>query len=223
MLETMKKLMIVLGLTVLAVSNVNAQNKASNVSLGPIAGFGHSWVSDMKGMEFKPSAHMGARIIYSNHPNWGWGADLTASHEGFTQEYMQNGQEYNFTVDPTYLRLTPKAYYFFGKPGGNVRPKVFLGPSAGLLLIEDKYMKNETTNNRDVTYGDGANQMYKRADFGAEGGAGVNIKIAPATWLNLDGSYYRGLMDATQADNTNPAVDVKNRNMRLNVGVLMGL
>ena len=221
----MKKLMSVLGVTMLAGFTSFAQNNrvGSNLSLGPIAGFGHSWVSDMQGMEFKPSAHLGIGLIYSNHANWGWGADLTASHEGFTQEYMQNGQEYNFTVDPTYLRLTPKAYYFFGAAGSSVRPKIFLGPSVGLLLIEDHYMKNETMGQRDVTYGNGAGQMFKRADFGGEAGAGVNVRVGDATWLNLDGSYYRGLMDATQGDNANEAVDVKNRNMRLNVGVLMGL
>ena len=50
----MKKLMIVLGVTMLAGFTSFAQYNrvGSNLSLGPIAGFGHSWVSDMQGMEF---------------------------------------------------------------------------------------------------------------------------------------------------------------------------
>jgi hypothetical protein len=217
----MKKVMMILGISMLAGLTSSGQSQArtrsSATSLGPVAGFGHSWVSGMNNADFKPSAQLGVGFIHSRHANWAWGANLVASHEGYSYTNWMNGQQYNYAVDPTYLRLTPRAYYFIGPANWGVRPKVYAGPSLGLLLAEDRYIRNETMGNTDVAYGMNDNQrQFRTLDFGGEVGTGVNVKLGGGTWLNLDGSYYNGFTNATMGNDMN-------RNLRFNVGVMMGL
>jgi hypothetical protein len=218
----MKKTMITLGLVLLAGVTSFGQAKktqTSYTSLGPVAGFGHSWMSNMDNQPFKPSAYLGIGIIYSRFEHWGWGGELIASHEGYKQDYTVLGNSYRTAVDPTYVRLTPKAYYFFGDYKNNVRPKVYLGPSVAVKVQEDRYTENVTMNQSDVIMATStAASVFRTMDVGAQAGAGVNIKLATATWLNLDASYYQGLTDATKNAATNT-----NQNVRLNVGVMMGL
>jgi hypothetical protein len=172
----------------------------------------------MNAQEFKPSAYLGIGFLYSKYEHWAWGANLTASHEGFRNTYMVNGQEYTNNVDPTYLRLTPRAYYFFGKYTNMVRPKVFLAPSLGVKVMEDNYSDDVPMN-----YAEGATMVrvnnsdyFRPIDFGAEAGAGLNVKLMRSTWLNLDASYYHGLVNATKDDGMN-------RNVRVNAGLMFGL
>jgi hypothetical protein len=219
----MKKTMITLGLVLLAGVTSFGQaakaDKTSYTSLGPVAGFGHSWMSNMDNQQFKPSAHLGIGLIYSRYEHWGWGADITASHEGFKQDYMWAGNKYRTSVDPTYIRATPKAYYFFGDYKNSVRPKIYLGPSVAVKVQEDRYTENMTMNQSDVVRNASTTaSTFRTMDFGAQAGAGVNVKLATGTWLNLDASYYQGLIDATKSAATH-----MNQNVRLNVGVMMGL
>lgn len=215
-------MMITLGMMTMAGFSSFGQDakpadKTSYTSLGPVAGFGHSWVSGMNNQQFKPSAHLGISMIYSKHEHWAWGANLVASHEGYAHEYMWAGNQYRMSVDPTYLRLTPRAYYFFGDYKSNVRPKVYLGPSVGVKVQEDQYTRNMTMNTSDVVMSTPATaERFRTMDLGAEAGAGVNIKIGTGTWLNLDANYYRGFINSTYAGNMN-------QNLRFNVGVMMGL
>lgn len=184
----------------------------SYISLGPIGGFGHSWTSNMDN-RFKPSAHLGIAMIYSRFEHWGWGTELTASHEGYSTAIGNQ----TFTYDPTYLRMTPKAYYFFGNYGDNIRPKIYLGPSVAYKVAEDRYVGGP--NNSDVRYTDRGSYMINDWDLGVDVGAGVNIKVAPYTWLNLDADYYHGLLDVTRMNGMNNM----NRSLRANVGVMMGI
>lgn len=184
----------------------------SYISLGPIGGFGHSWTSNMNN-RFKPSAHLGIAMIYSRFEHWGWGTELTASHEGYSTAIGNQ----TFTYDPTYLRMTPKAYYFFGNYGDNVRPKIYLGPSVAYKVAEDRYVGGP--NNSDIRYTDRGSYMINDWDLGVDVGAGVNIKVAPYTWLNLDADYYHGLLDVTRMNGMNNM----NRSLRANVGVMMGI
>lgn len=184
----------------------------SYISLGPIGGFGHSWTSNMNN-RFKTSAHLGIAMIYSRFEHWGWGTELTASHEGYSTAIGNQ----TFTYDPTYLRMTPKAYYFFGNYGDNIRPKIYLGPSVAYKVAEDRYVGGP--NNSDVRYTDRGSYMINDWDLGVDVGAGVNIKVAPYTWLNLDADYYHGLLDVTRMNGMNNM----NRSLRANVGVMMGI
>ena len=67
----------------------------------------------------------------------------------------------------------------------------------------------------------GASDNFRTFDWGLDAGAGVNVRLARATWLNMDLGYYQGLMDAVKNDaagNMN-----MNENLRFNIGVLFGL
>lgn len=193
----------------------NTDKRASYFSLGPVAGFGHNWVCDMDNQSFKPSGYLGVGALYSKHEHWGVGGLLTASHEGFTQKVYANGNEYINTIDPTYLRLTPRAYYFFGDFGDNVRPKIYAGPSVAYKLTEDTYM-DEPAMMTDGVYRMPEGEIINDFDFGVNAGLGANIKLSTHTWLNLDADYYHGLTNVTNDNN-------KNRSVRANVGVLFGL
>lgn len=219
----MKTKIVYMFAAAMAVSAISfAQNADNNkivekrgtsyISLGPIGGFGHSWTSNMDN-RFKPSAHLGIAMIYSRFEHWGWGTEITASHEGYSTAIGSQ----TFTYDPTYLRMTPKAYYFFGDYGDNIRPKIYLGPSVAFKVAEDRYVGGP--NNSDVRYIDQGSYMINDWDFGVDVGAGVNIKVAPYTWLNLDADYYHGLLDVTRMNGMNNM----NRSLRANVGVMMGI
>jgi hypothetical protein len=201
----------------LLVADLHAQSAKRSqieyVSLGPIAGFGHSWVSDMDDQKFKPSVHLGIGLIYSRHEHWGWGADLTVSHEGFKAK--DDATDLELSVNPVYLRFTPKAYYFFGNYGDRIRPKVYLGPSVAYKVDERVSLDDERLNSDEVDMLFG-NDVFSDADLGLTAGAGLNVELKKGVWLNLDGNYYHGLLDVTDEGNAN-------RYLRLNVGVLFGL
>lgn len=212
----------ILGVALLVSATATAQDadadkkatKSKYTSIGPVLGMGHSWVSNNVN-NFKPSVHLGIGMLYSRYEHWGFGSILTASHEGYADEYYQNGNTYKNAYDPTYIRLTPRAYYFFGQYKDNVRPKIFLGPSVAYKVAEDQYLDQPRP------IGDGVimqtnGAMFKPWDFGVNAGAGVNIKVGRYTWLNLDGDYYHGLINVTSNDN-------KNRSLRANVGLMIGI
>lgn len=186
---------------------------AHYLSLGPVVGFGHSWVSGVENQKFKPSVQAGIRLIHSRHEHWGWGADLVVSHEGFKAKDELSGLEWK--ANPVYLRLTPKLYYFFGKYGQKIRPKLFVGPSVAYKIDERISIDDEKLSKDEVKmlFGD---EMFHDGDLGITAGAGLNFLLSRNTWLNLDFAYTQGLLDVTDDGNAN-------RNFRLNVGVLFGL
>lgn len=220
MTTTMIKIM---GMALLVSTTAIAQDakkddgptKSKYTSIGPVLGMGHSWVSNNVN-NFKPSAHLGIGLLYSRYEHWGFGGILTASHEGYADEYYQYGNTYRQAFDPTYLRFTPRAYYFFGDYKDNVRPKIFLGPSVAYRLVEDQYM-NEPARTGDGVIMYNTGNRFEDWDFGVNAGAGVNIKVGKYTWLNLDADYYHGLLNVT---NNNTSM---NRSLRANVGLMIGI
>lgn len=195
--------------------NVKKTGESQYMTLGPTAGIGHSWVSDLDDQAVKPSGYLGISFIYSRFEHWGWGADLIASHEGFRME-APNGVK--MSIDPTYLRITPKAYYFFGNYGDKCRPKLFAGPSLAYKLNEDHYYDGEMLDG-DAPHSHwyhGRRNVFDDVDAGILVGGGLNVRLAKSFWLNMDGSYYHGLIDVTDYNNAN-------RNLRFNVGLMFGL
>lgn len=206
---------LLVSATALAQNAGKAEKKASYLSLGPVAGFGHSWVSD-KVNEFKPSAHMGLGMMYSRNEHWGLGDILTVSHEGYSQDVFVAGRTYTNTFNPVYLRMTPRVYYFFGDYKNTVRPKVFLGPSVAYKVAEEQNIQEPFSPSEAAYMRAPSGDLFRTWDFGANAGAGVNIKVAPYTWLNLDADYYHGLINVTSAENMN-------RSLRANLGVMIGI
>lgn len=217
--KVMKKIaLITLALFCMGSASVKAQSQdktPSYISVGPVAEFGHSWVSSVPNTKFQPSVALGARILYSRFEHWGFGGTVSASQEGYTADVYQNGMTYTNTINPVYLRVTPSAYYFFGDYGDRVRPKVFLGPSIG-FKVDEKQDINEPGPIETTSRMPRGADVFETVDFGFKTGAGVNIQMAPRTWLNLDANYYHGLLDATMMGD-------QNRRVRANVGVLFGI
>jgi hypothetical protein len=64
-----------------------------------------------------------------------------------------------------------------------------------------------------------AKEYVKAVDLGVNASAGFNYRLVDRTWLNVDLNYYHGLTDIIEA----AAIDQKNRNVGLNVGVSFGI
>lgn len=210
-------LLFTAGLMIAASTQVSAQ--ASKFSLGPTVGFGHSWTTNMVNGEFHPSGQVGASLIYSQSEHWGWGGDLAVSSEGYTMGRTMNNVYTTMSVAPLYLRLTPKAYYFFGNYGQSIRPKVYLGPSVAYKLDEMHYVNGTRMDNTSDAIAVGTNRsgdVINDWDLGVTAGAGANFRIMPRTWLNTDLGFYQGVLDVT--DN-----NMLNQNLRVNVGLMFGL
>ncbi len=195
----------------LAGATVNAQN----LSLGPTAGFGHSWSNvDIGSADrlFHPSYNVGAKLVYSFVSNWGISADLKFSSEGTSiGENMDN----SIRVRSNYIRIPLQGIYFFGQYGNAVRPKVALGPSLGFLAGGQI-----TAYDDGEKIGDSKTKDYiKTFDIGLQASAGANFRLAPTVWLNTDIGYYHGFLDAYKGSSN----DFKNRNIGVNVGVTFGI
>jgi len=207
----MKRIILTLSIVVAAIA-ANAQN----LSLGPTAGFGHSWISNQEGDgKFKASWNVGATLVYSSMNHWGFSADVKYSAEGVKREASSGGFTTESDVTANYIRVPLKAIYFFGKWGDVVRPKVFLGPSFGFLTGGSYETKvNGTTVDEGKT-----KDAVESFDFGLLGGAGLNFRLANRTWLNTDITYTHGLLDV----NKGSGESMHNRNVQLNVGVTFGI
>jgi len=70
------------------------------------------------------------------------------------------------------------------------------------------------------------NPEFNTFDLGLQVGAGANITLGKAVWLNADINYYQGFLDAMK-DSEHPYTMKNgtnwNQNLRLQVGVLFGL
>jgi outer membrane protein W len=211
-----KAILSMMVLAALTATKTNAQVK-DNLSLGPIGGFGHSWISgDVRtpGIErkFEPSLNVGGRLVYSATPKVGFGLDATFRTEGgkFALSTLEN------RVNLNYIRLDPKILYFFGEYGQALRPKIGVGPSFGFLTGGKDVTKNATAVTKEVNSKD----AYKSFDFGVSALLGFNYRLKSKTWLNVDASYNHGLTDVLK-NNTRDALN--NRSLFLNVGVTFGI
>jgi hypothetical protein len=214
----MKTLCMFLFLTTATVLSVEAQIK-QRFSIGPTAGFGHSWLSvDQKAAgydsKFHSSYNVGAKLVYSIENHWGLSADLKYSSEGGA--FKQEANEDNKSIyRANYIRVPLQGVYFFNDYGDKCRPKISLGPSFGFFVGGESKSESggETMQKMD------SKDLFKGFDFGLNGAVGTNIRLSPATWLNADITYYHGLTSVNETG-TN---EWKNRGLGLNVGVLWGI
>ncbi|MBC8172830.1 MAG: PorT family protein [Chitinophagales bacterium] len=186
---------------------------AQTISLGPIGSFGGSWVSvsDSSGADklFHPAWSVGLTLIYSPSEHWGFGLDARYSREGSTFKHQISGTEVETTLNLAYVRIPLKAIYFFKEYGDPVRPKLFAGPSFGLLASAEAEDFDQTS-------------FYNALDIGLIIGGGVNIRLAEAIWLNTDLAYYQGLMDISN-DDIGLTENNLNSNVSLSVGLAFGI
>jgi len=209
----MKKV-FALAAIVLAAGSLHAQH----ISLGPTAGFGHSWlrVEDREdGMDnkFHPSYNFGAKLVYSIVEHWGVSADVKFSSEGGSINGDAGLDEGKLIYRANYIRVPLQGVYFFGNLGDKVRPKVSLGPSFGFLV--GGKLKAEANNGDNEEFGD-AKDLYESFDLGGTASVGANFKLSGNMWLNADIAYYHGFTNANKLSDQK----IRNSNLTLNVGVL---
>lgn len=188
----------------LAVLSLSAQ---LNLSLGPSAGFGHTWMSGGAGKSlYQPAGNFGLSAIYSTNSKIGIGADLKYSIEGGRSEIGNAKNEAR--ID--YLRVPIHVIYFFNDYGDQIRPKISVGPSFGFLL-GGKNFENEVETGS-------IKDLVKGFDFGLQATAGLHARLVRNTWLIADVGYYHGLTDVSEGPLTN-----RNRNIQINLGVAFGI
>lgn len=203
----MKRVMIMVAVFL----GVGLAAKTQTFSIGPSAGFGHSWVSNTSGDgKFNPAWNAGVSFIYSTKSNFGIGADVKYSAEG--NKTSTSGV--TNTINANYVRVPVKLIYFFGEQGKAVRPKISAGPSFGFLTAA-----NQTTDVEGASVKTDIKNDVRNFDFGVTAAAGLNFRLAPRTWLNTDLAFYQGLTDMTKNNNSTQ----HNANLGVNVGLLLGL
>ena len=192
---------------------------AQSNSLGINAGFGHSWLKNYDDIQFNPSGNFGASFVHSTKSNFGFGADLKFSFEGGQEEYMSGSNKIEHTTDLNYIRVPLKAIYFFGKYGQKVRPKIYAGPSVGILVgANEKYIN---TGNGNLISERKSDDDYHNFDIGLNAGIGLNYRLVKNTWFTTDLNYYNGFKNIRQATSSLPRTT--NNNIALNFGVNWGI
>src|SRR5689334_9482764 len=164
----MKKI-IVSGLLLGSVLMVKSQN----LSLGPVAGINHSWMTNAgDNKHFNPGLNIGATITYSFNPSWGVGGDLLYSMEGVKNRTEGNNVINTKDVNLNFIRVQPKLIHFFGDLGDAVRPKLFVGGSLG-FLVGGKTTTTVSTNmeSADITTKVKSSDNYNGVDAGLLAGA----------------------------------------------------
>lgn len=187
---------------------------AQHISIGPTAGFGHTWLSGGDSgfdNEFYPSYNGGLKLVYSTRTNWGFSADVKFSGEGGEKSGAIAGTDYEFAYRANYVRVPVQAIYFFGALGKAVRPKISLGPSLGFLAGGEITQRTDGTETSSMKTKDAFNGF----DIGLNGAAGANFRLGGGKWLNTDITYYHGFTNIRDA-----GPGMRNRNLGINVGVL---
>ena len=202
----MKQLMLTVA-TILVIATTHAQ---LNLSVGPNAGFGHTWMhgDDDPKNKYQPAGNFGVAFVYSHNNHVGLGLDLKYSIEGAKKE--RTDVDFTTTTRLNYIRIPLKGIYFFRDYGASLRPKISLGPSFG-FLVSGKIDNGSTELD--------AKDYYKSFDVGLLASAGFHYNLVTNTWLQFDVSYYHGFSDVlSDAERSN-----KNRNIGVNLGVAFGI
>ena len=188
-----------------------ASVQAQNISIGPTVGIQHSWISADLPESSMNTLHMGFNggiaLVYSTESHFGLGGDLKYSQEGVSIQSELAGIKTVTDWNTSYLRIPLRLIYFFGEYGNAFRPKVFAGPTMGLLL---------SSKSQDIDVKDTTNDF----DLGVHAGVGLNIRIWERIWLNTDITYTQGLSDVTVSDTDK--ITNHNGNVGLNAGLLFG-
>jgi opacity protein-like surface antigen len=188
----MKKLIILATFFLLLINlHSSAQlRKNTDIFLGPVAGFGDSWVSNMPGTPlFMPSGFAGVEFIGFIDAHFAFGGQLNAAAEGYNYSYGKEDK-----VRPEYLRLPLRVYYYFGDRTNRVRPDIFVGPAFGYKLSEYKVGIMAVGGDGETSTPGGAD-IFKNFDTGIDGGAGIAIALSDKTSLKVDLEYYKGFTD----------------------------
>lgn len=156
--------------------------RARNLSVGPMIGFNISNIrGDIANNSSKVGLVAGGFFNYSIVEHFGISGQITYNQLGANFSDAQ----FNKRLKLNYLNVPLLAVFYFGEGlrPGTVRPKLFVGPHANILLAA-----------RDKNGADKKSE-FRGADFGATFGGGLNIALQRQRWVNLDVRYGLGLTD----------------------------
>lgn len=212
----MKKVQLVLALLVFSFGSMAQSN-----SLGINAGFGKSAIKNfdkyygLSNTQFMPHGNVGLSYVHSTHTNFGFGADLKYSWEGARGENKTQNREQSLSMQ--YVRIPVKIMYFFGKYGERLRPKIYAGPSMGILVAAElETEQNNMESEVDVK------EQFNNFDIGITGGVGINYRLVKNTWFVADLNYYNSFRDIRE-QNSGGTPRLSNNTLALNVGVNWGI
>lgn len=191
--------------TVIAAIFLMSAHAQLNISVGPNAGFGHTWISGAGDNGYQPAGNFGLALVYSHNNHVGLGVDLKYSIEGGKKEFANTESKTRLN----YVRIPVKAIYFFRDYGASLRPKISLGPSLGFLVGGKNKVGSTETDVKD---------RFNTFDVGLLANAGLHYNLVTNTWLHFDVNYYHGFSDISEAAEKN-----KNRNIGVNLGVAFGI
>lgn len=182
--------------------------QAQQSSFGPSVGFNYAWMSDLDNSTGRPSFNVGLTYTHSILQHSGFGIDLRYSQEGTKQQV--NGLDLTTKLD--YVRVPIRFIYFLGELENDFRPKLYAGPSLGILVGGKSEVRSEigtaTVDSKDY---------FETFDFGVNVGTGFNYRLAEATWLNFDVAYTHGFLNVVKN-----GPESFNRNVNVNLGVAWG-
>lgn len=219
-----KQLLILLSLFITGISY------GQYLSLGPAGSFGASRITGNEKYfsdKFHPSYSAGIGVIYARHEHWGFGGELAYSREGNKLHYSNGNIDYDLRHNLDYFRLPLRVYYFFGKYQQKVRPKIYAGPTLGILCGQDtRATANNTAtqnlfNTADMIFG----YTARNVDVGLHIGTGINVNISKLVWLNVDVAYYQGLvgLEKQSGETSGDSKTHLNQNLRLGAGLFFKL
>ncbi len=207
-MKNFKKLIFIV--LVLFAFQAQAQ-EAGTVSVGlrgglNVSNFGGSGVSG--GNRYKAGLNFGAVGVYSVDSHWAVALEVNYSQKG-------NSPVQNSFVKLNYLDIPIYINYFFGQAGEKFRPKVFLGPYVGVLMVAKTKVGG-------IESGD-LKSLYNPTDFGVLAGAGFHYKFSETgdNWLIFDVRYAYGLSDLAKAGTGSS--NAANRALSFNLGVTFPL
>ena len=194
----LKNITLLIALLLVNVKLITAQT----LSIGPMIGANASTIIGVPDSKYLVGLSAGGFANYSINEHFGLGLKVL---------YSQLGTAYTNTTDIkkfNYLQIPLTAVIYFGDAGNTIRPKIFAGPYAGMLL-------SANNKNGDEFIGTDGTAVYADSDFGGIVGVGLNYRIQSRTWLNIDAGYGRSFSDISKTtDNVN-----KNSAFSLNVGI----
>jgi hypothetical protein len=88
-------------LTVAGIISIAAAYSQMNISVGPNAGFGHTWMSGSGDTRYQPAGNFGVALVYSHNNHVGLGLDLKYSIEGGKKEFAN----VDLTTRLNYIRI----------------------------------------------------------------------------------------------------------------------
>ena len=173
----------------------------NNFSIGPRVGVNFSNVNNPDVAKILVGLVAGVTSTYSIKERTGLTIDLLYSGEG----YKIGDNE----LRANYLRIPVLFDLFFGQLGQPFRPKVFVGPQAGILLSAKS---GSTDIKKDIN----------NFALGVGAGLGFNYHLMDRMWLNTD---LRSFFDLTDIRANRPSSSDKQmiRNIQLSVGIAWGL